>query len=59
MKITVKKLKKVYEARLNDKDIITIDGCEFVPDYLKYVIEYATRRRASWLTFVPTAALTQ
>jgi hypothetical protein len=34
------KLKQAYKNRLNDTDTIVIDGYEFVPNYLKYLLEY-------------------
>jgi len=36
----VKQLRDAYKARKNDQDALVVDGYAFVPDYLKYLLEY-------------------
>jgi hypothetical protein len=48
--VKVSGLKRAYEKRKNDKDIIRYQSFEFVPDYLKYLLQYVDGREYVNLT---------
>lgn len=54
MKVKVEDLRKLYAARVNDTDILTLDGIDFVPGYLKYMLEYVDSIGASEIDFTNT-----
>jgi hypothetical protein len=48
--VSVKALKRAYAKRKNDTDIIRYQSFEFVPDYLKYLLQYVDGREYINLT---------
>lgn len=52
-RILVEKLRRKYERRKNDVDIIRYEGLEFVPGYLKYLLEYLEMNKRDVVELIP------
>jgi len=51
--ISYKRLKKAYKHRKSNKDsdIIVVDGAEFIPNYLKYLLMYMKENNIPHVTY--------